>query len=312
MPSLLFGQRKNKAKLYIGLELNRQFVRLIMLKESLHGYVPIVHDEVALAHDMSDGTVVWSELREALSILKERHAIHGAHVVIPQADAFIVQSEVTDVYDVPGVIYKNIPYAPQELEYDVVINNGVATIIAIHKQLFAQYLSLLAEFNISPLSVQTENQTIVRTATPRGAEKETLVCVHVSPHKTVVTIATQGLPYHSQTLLHDSIESFDENNKQARLWRRAVSRILFSVYEKEGTRQQYSRKIVYMSGEVARTKIDQACLFLKTAIGNAEIETMPVWQHCFDIEEYIPSIFYEDALRYSVVLGGALTETKQR
>lgn len=302
----LFNSSKNKN--YVGLELGRQFVRLLVLQNTSSGLIPTLHDEVSIIPNQ-DNSIPWSELREALAILMDRNQIDKAHVTIPQCDALIFEDRILGGERIEDVVYRNIDLAPQELQYDVIERGGLVTVFAIHKNVFSDYIKLLSDFNITPLSMQTENQAIARTVT-NVDDQSSLVAVHISSHRTVVTVSKDGLPYFSKTILHEPIESFDSENEDAKVWRKLISRAIYHVYEKEGSIQQYKEKNIYISGDVSRPKIQRAINFLSSAIGNANFASTPVWQHCFSLEDYIPNIFYEDSLRYANVIGAALTDSR--
>lgn len=298
----------NKKKYYCAIEFGRQCVRLLVLEKTSFGYIPSVHDEVALAHDVSTGAINWDELREALALLTEKHPLREAHIIIPETDAYIIEAPAKDMRDVQETLYDSTSFAPADLEYDAVFEGDSVTIIAIHKKLLQCYREILAQCAITPLSIQTESQAVARLATDSLNYHHSVVSIHVGAYKTVITLSKKGLPYKTKTISHNRITSFEEKNLLAVAWRKNIARTLFHVYEKEGMLQQHSKKEVYVSGDLSRATLEDAQSFLRNAVGNAHIESFPVWKHCFSIEEYIPSIYYEDALRYTNVLGGALSD----
>jgi hypothetical protein len=273
MSSLFVSKKKNI--IHTALEIGRQYVRLVVLEKHSAGYIPTVHDEVVLAYDGQSPQIMWDEIREAIAIITKKHAINEAHIVIPATDA--CGAETCKIHDDQCI------------------------------KMISQYARVVGEFGITPLSIQTESQAITRVATDSLNVYQSIVCVHVGVYQTVVTISKGGVPYMTKTVPHARITEYSQENPLAVRWRKDISRTLVHVYEKEGMRQQHFKKEIYISGDIPRDSIDEARFFLGEAIGNAHLEILPVWKHCFSLENHIPTIHFQDALRYAHVVGGALT-----
>jgi len=286
MLSLFLSKKKNLT--HTSIEISRQYVRFVVLEEQTVGYVPVIFDEIVLAynpphnvidlhteHNGQDVQIMWDEIRDALDIITKKHVVESAHIVIPEMD--MCGQEMCGVHNEQCI------------------------------KAIASYAHLIKEFGITPLSIQTESQAITRVATDSLNLHESVVLVSVGIYQTVVTLSKGGVPHMTKTIFHPRITDFTQENKSAIRWRKDISRMLFYVYEKEGARQQYFKKEIYMSGDISREAIEQAKCFLEDAVGNAHLETLPVWRHCFSLQRHIPIIHYQDMLRYANVIGGALT-----
>ncbi len=166
--------------------------------------------------DLPPGTVVNGDVKEPevlaqqLGKLAHEHRISFAHLCLPEEHAYLFQMEVPPASEgelgqmLEFHLKENVPLGPEEAIFDYIVverpNNPAFVNVSVYpSQFIAQYMEVLHEANITPLSLEIEGQATARALVGRQNEG-THIIVDIGRSEASLTIVSSGIVTFTATL----------------------------------------------------------------------------------------------------------------
>lgn len=309
----------------VGLDISSAAVRIMKLSKIKAGNVPHVYDEFvlnspcALLEQESD-LHNCDELRSALTKLRDTYKLHYVAVSLPELKTYIFKTTLpkealkTLKDTLLFKLEENVPLPPQDVvfQYFVLKANGSdvrdghidVVVSALPKSVIETYTKLLSELNLSPISFESESQSLARTLVQKNDPGSYLLInlgvstVNLSIVERNVVQYTSSLPMGSQEIIADL------TGPQAQTLKEQINKLLIYWFtNRNDPDNDHKIEIAILSGSAATAPglVDFLArgLRLSVKLGN-------VWQNAFSIDDHIPPITFEKSLDYATATGLAL------
>lgn len=330
----------------VGVDFSDTTLRVLGLRQSIHGLVPSVYEEISLP----DGCVVDGKIIDEsafVALLKKARTTHGytrVRVAIPESQIYsatvAIDSAAKD--DIRNSIELQlediIPLDNSETIFDYEILSETDTVIAVHvvamPKIVAQtYSRIFESAGCMPLAFEMDSQATVRAVLSPKDTRSVLV-VDIGSEQTVITIAVSGSALYTTTL------DFGGNTLTGALMREKQID-LAQAHQELHVGLSISRKetfpIIASALSVLRDEIDRRYVFWhdhkNDIVPFSSIEEiylcggygategvadylsaslkLPVtvanpWKNCASFEDVIPVIPHQEAQSYVTAIGLAL------
>jgi Tfp pilus assembly PilM family ATPase len=304
-----------------GLDISNSKIRLIKLVDSDKGLIPEKFEVVNLEKVCDIASYRKSpdscnELKKELSNLKNKHNINFVKTSIPESESYIFKTTVSKESSnleeaVSFKIEENVPLNPQDVVFDfkkigVDKKTGDTEVIvtAASTETISIYSDLIKSAGMTPTGFMTETQAISNAAIPKGDDSPYLL-VHMDDWGIVLSIIDDGfVQYVSSVSADPSHVVKDFESLDAKTLKDQINKVIVYWFtNKHDPDQEDKIQVAILSGHYADKKGLVEFLNKNSQIS---VSRANVWQNCFDVNEYVPPIKYENSLKYAAAVGLAL------
>ncbi len=252
------------------------------------------------------------ELIKILQELKKDLGIVYARVSLPEEKAYLFTAKIPIVKEVEvrsaieSKIEENVPVSPTELVFDYKLfdhrqkDHLDVVVSTLPIAIVDQYVEILEAADISPLSLEIESQAIVRSLIQPDTASTTLI-VNFSPEKVGLYVEsyrvirfTSTIPTKGEVASNPSF-LLQEIKKLFTYWhtlKENVDKPKFKISQVIICGESFDESIVsYLSSHLETPVL----------LGN-------VWVNAFDINSFVPSIEFNESLKYAGAIGLALPD----
>ena len=275
---------------------------------------------------------------KVLSDFKRKHDLRFIRATLPEEKAFLFRTAIPNIPDneireaLQFKIEENVPISATDAVFDFYTvsdgdKNKNVVVTVLPKIVVSEYLEVFDKSGLVPLFLEIESQAIARAAIKAG-DKGTFLIINVEESKTGLYIVSQNLVQFTSSLafgksFFDSLsqEGGDDksplgnsgetkvytlkSDKEAIL-REEIDKIMAYWetldHESEGLRREI-QKIVACGEEVTSNNFQE---YFHSNLSRA-VEPANVWVNAFSFDDYIPSLTFEESLKYAAPVGLALT-----
>jgi type IV pilus assembly protein PilM len=342
-----------------GLDISDHSVKFVEFSKSrAHGRRLKRYGSVPIPHGVVEGgkVVDKKKLSVALAMLAQEYKIHFVRASLPEEEGYIFPSYVPghlshrDVRDVLRFkLEENVPLSPDNalIDFELVSNAPVVSgqqmvsVSAYPNSVAEEYVDLLKEAGLEPLSLEIEAQAIARAVVPKNFKGTTMV-VDIGRKRSGIGIA------HGQTVRFtatidiggDEVDAVLQNILPDASWEE-----LTRVKDEQGMHYRDDATAVEAFASFAKrlaTELDRYIVYWQThkdikgmdlphqpiekillVGGNANTVGLPeylenvlhlpasrgnVWENAFAFDTYIPDLSASESLGYAPAVGLALHE----
>ncbi len=194
-----------------GIDISDYSIKFVSLETRSYGAELVAFGKI----DLPPGTVENGDIKEPgilaehLGKLVREHHISFAHLCLPEEHAYLFQMEVPPASEgelgqmLEFHLKENVPLGPEEAIFDYVVVERPATppfvnVSVYPAQFIAQYVEVLSEAGITPLSLEIEGQATARALV--GNDEGTHIIVDVGRSEASLTIVSYGIVTFTATL----------------------------------------------------------------------------------------------------------------
>lgn len=306
----------------VGLEISSKSVCAIKLVRSRHGLVPTLFREELLSESCelleSEQDLPRCEpLKVALKKVKDELKLRFVKVSLPETKTYIFKTTVPKeavptIEDALTVkLQENVPLDPQEMLYDFVIlpssdfQKTVDVVVTVFpKSVITAYTTLLNELGMIPVTFESESQSNARAVLVAG-DMTPYLLIHMGYTKVSLSIVERGVVHYTSSIPYSSEEIIgDFNGQPAQTLKTKINTLLvywFTNKHNPENEERISNTII--TGPYAATP--GLVAFLEKHL-RINVDIANVWNNCFDINTYVPTMNQETSLKYSTAIGLSL------
>ncbi len=307
---------------FFGLSISQTSIKLIKLKNKKVGRVPVVIEDVQLSEtcDYFSNTNSSSEciaLKKNLKILKKKHNIEFVQLSIPEENTYVFRIMVPNnaIGLIEEFILNNIdqyiPLPATDVYFDYKILKShikdemmPVVVTAIPKIIVEKYNNLLESCDIYTIACEPETHAIARCVINKG-DMNPYILININQYATNISVVEEGLVQYTQTL---SIKTEDIKGgispENANIFKENINKVIIYWFTSKEQHVKNSKiENIILTGE----GIDSLDLinFLESNLP-VSATFANVWENCFDIHEFIPSVSQKDSLKYATCIGLSL------
>jgi len=250
------------------------------------------------------------EVIKVLTEIKKDLNIDYMKVSLPEEKAYLFTAKIPIVgqEEVRGVIEskieENVPVSPSELVFDYKLIDHrlkghldvIVSALPIH--LVDLYTEIAEKSGLTLLALEIESQAVARALLPT-TKLDGVIIVHFGVEKIALYIVCFGIVHFTSTIPINSYEP-----KEFDFFMQEVRKLYIYWHTLKENADKPERKIteVVVCGEGLREDIVD---YLSQHIDTKVVVGNP-WENAFSIEESVPDIHHDDALRYVGAIGLAL------
>jgi len=306
----------------VGIDISPKAVRVMQLKHTRGGLIPDVFKEYELEEacellETREDLKTCESLRTALAQVKKELGVTYATISLPELKTYIFKTSVPPealptIEDALLVrLQENVPLEPQEVLFDFKIlpkekyQQLVDVVVtAFPKSVLETYTALLHEVGIIPILFESESQASAR-AVLAPDDMSPYLLMNFGHTNINIAIVERGEVHYTSSIPYTSQEIVADFNAQpAQAFKTKVNKLLvywFTNKQHIATDEKISN--VILTGPFASAS--GLVSFLEKHL-RLNVETANVWQNCFDINQRVPDMSYEESLRYSTAIGVTL------
>lgn len=311
----------------VGIDISSKSVRIVKLRKTNDGFIPLLYDEVKfenacnLLEDEKDLNHC-DELRDALKILKKKYNFEFAAISLPEMKTYIFKTKIpkeaisTINETIKFRLEENVPLDPHDVVFDYEIpDNGAevhdnhidVVVTVLPKGVIRTYTALFKQVGITPISFESESHSIAR-AVVSEEDKNPYLIINLDGGKVNISVVEENVVHYTSSVPVDSKNVVaDFNGQEAQILKEQINKLLVywftnkqDVYDQE----RIENAILTGEGALSPGLVDFLEKHLKLSVQVAN-----VWQNCFSLDKYIPTISHAKSLDYAVSIGSALMYT---
>lgn len=294
---------------------NNSIRSLVLDKKTKH---PIFFSEIFLEPGVIEMGKVKNEevLVKLLSGLKDNFPSPFIKFSIPDEASYVFTVRLPALAggslqeSVAFILEENVPlplsdisfdFVPQKIEESIEAGekrySARVAVVAASTSLISSYDTALMKAHLSPLCCINESQASAYSVVPKEVKTLSAI-VHVHKESAGIYIAEGQLVEFSSTVLFTANSPLVE---RARLIKLEVEKAV-DYWKSKGASSKRESNIlpVFICGEHEVLEILEGEL---SQIENVKQSLGNVWANAFKIEDYIPTISFEDSLRFSSAIG---------
>lgn len=335
----------------VGLDISDNSIHFAELKEGKGGFVVGAFGEREIKKGVIEGGEIKNinELTRILSSLKEEFDLSFVNMSLPEQRAYLFKLRIPEMNygdirsNVELQIEDNVPISANEaiFDYDIIKegNDGQIDIelSVLPRSIVDEYLNVLEDSGLYPLSFEIEAQAIARSVVPSG-DKGTFMIVDFGKTRSGISIVSNEITRFTSTVdiggnsLTKAIEKTlkiktdeaetvkrekgvmsREENEELFLTMMSIVSVLKDEINKHYVywhthKDQYGRKrhkiekIILCGGDANLSGLPE---YLSTSL-NVPVERANVMVNVNSFDRYIPDIDFNESLHYSTAIGLAL------
>lgn len=332
----------------VGLDFSDTTLRLMKLKQTIHGIIPEAHAQVAIP----DGCIVGGRIgNEAMLIsflrgVKTKHSVTNVRVAIPESQVYSVTLPIDSAVgndiraSIELLLEDNIPLNVADAIFDYQVLTKTDKVIVVHVVAIARtvaegYLRVFTNAGMTPISFEVDSQAIARALIAPGDTRSSLI-VDIGSERTGITIVTNNtavyttsLEFGGTTLVNalmkergiDVTQAHQELHQGISPLHKDVFPLLASALSV--LRDEIDRRYIYWhehKDEIAPLPAIET-VYLCGGYGMIEgladylsanlklkVVSSNPWINCISFDQTIPMISYDEAQSYVTAIGLALTD----
>lgn len=286
------------------------------------------------------------DLAEVLRSFRIKNRIHFAHASLPERKAFLYQELIPpDQSDLMAAVESSleahVPLAPGDVEFgfEVVRRIDAGTIVSVTayaRRIIEQYREAFLRAGIALKSVEVESQAIARALTTPETKEAVIMVVDFGKLTTRIAIIDHGTAAFTETVdvggdamttavmktfkvavaeaeVTKNEKGFLEGAKNRELYEALMTTV--SVLKDE-----VARHIAFWTAEDGAVPRSPVARIIVVG-GNANLKGLPeylsrvlglpvtvanVWTNAFSLDEYVPTLPFQQSLEYTTPVGLAL------
>jgi Tfp pilus assembly PilM family ATPase len=306
----------------VGLDISSRSVCAMKLVRGRHGLMPTLFKEELLTETCE---LLESELdlqrceplRAALAKLKTELKLRFVKVSLPEVKTYIFKTTLPKealptIEDALTVkLQENVPLDPKDMLYDFVIlptidiQKTVDVVVTVFPiSVISAYTKLLNEVGLIPITFESESQSNARAVLHQGDDTPYLL-MHMGYTKVSLSIVERGVVHYTSSIPYASEEIIKDFSAQpAQALKAKINTLLvywFTNKHNPDSSEQISNTI--LTGPFASSP--GLVAFLEKHL-RINVDIANVWQNCFDINVYVPTMNQEASLKYSTAIGLSL------
>lgn len=310
---------------FVGVDICKDSVKVVKMKDSKFGKIPVEYKEYKLSTVCSifesEEVFEKSSCEEILSVLrtiKKDFKVDCVNVSIPEIKTYIYKTKIPTSIGVDiqknllFSVEENVPLKPEDvlLDYFVIsIKDSEVEVVVtvVQKRLIEEYTDLLEKAGLKPISFEPETHAISR-AIIRKENKNQYLLVNLDSCMSSVAVIDNEVVQYTQTLpvtSEDFVESFNE--EEAKLLKENINKVI--IYWETSVSNDSNKKIqtLYLVGECSFSQDLIHYLEKNLPVG---VKFANVWENSFSLDDYIPKINARDSLKYATAVGLSLKKIK--
>lgn len=309
----------------VGIDISPKSVCAMKLVPKKIGCVPVAYKEVLLTEECElletvDDLHRCEPLRAALKQLKDELGMTYVKVSLPEMKTYIFKTSVP-VEAVPTIedaltvkLQENVPLDPNELLYDFQLlpqKKGMTATVDVvvtvfPKSVIMAYTDLLREVGLIPVVFESESQATAR-AVVRYEDSTPYLIMHMGYTKINLSIVERGAVHYTSSIPYPSEEIVKDFTAQPAQALKAKINTLLVYWFTNKHNPEVDEKIsnVLLAGPFATAP--GLVAFLEQHL-RINVDITNVWQNSFNINEFIPALSQDEALKFSTAIGLSLLE----
>lgn len=266
-----------------------------------------------LAHDKS---VKWARF----ALPEEKSFVYSTQISFPEGallDAGVLSVVPRDI--VAATLAQNIPIPPAEVIFDFSVlsvdqknRTGQVVVYAFPLALANSYADAFIAAGITPLSFETESQSIARAVLEHGKTGTDMI-VHFMQKKTIIAVVSDGRVLYASTVAY-AAGALQAQQAEAVAVKESVELLsvrdellkVASYWHSRGRDKKDRIQSVVVSGDVA-SMLDVPDYISKHV--NIPSRLANVWQNAFSTDDHVPEIPFDKSLEFAAPAGLALVST---
>jgi Tfp pilus assembly PilM family ATPase len=305
----------------ISIEVARKSIRIMKLKYTKSGYVPILFKEFLLINETSkifqdSEDPARQEIVDVLHKIKSTYKVKHAVVSLPESQTYIFSVRVPKEAkeDIESSILfnieENVPVPPKNtiFDYNIVDTypNGDFDIVvtAVSRDIIVSYTELFKNADIIPISFMTESVATARSVVYEGDITPTLIIKIVDNSIWLIIVEKRAVRYSSEVLMDvENLKDIKDISIIEPL-KEAINKLLVYWFT-SGTDTVHNKKIekAILVGDVGSSS--KLLEFLEGSL-KLDISNGNVWANCFSFNKYIPDVPKDEAEKFVVTIGLSL------
>jgi len=308
----------------VGIDISPKSVCAMKLVQNKVGFVPEIFKEEKLIEECElleskDDLKRCEPLRGALLKLKEELNLTFVKVSLPEMKTYIFKTSVPEealetIEDALTVkLQENVPLNPNDILYDFhilpqrTLQKTIDVVVTVFpKNVITAYTELLNDIGLIPVVFESESQSNAR-ALMHPEDSTPYLLMHMGYTKVSLAIVERGMVHYTSSIPYPSEEIVKDFTAQpAQALKAKINTLLvywFTNKHNPEENEKISNTILTGPFAAAPGLVE----FLEKHL-RINVDIANVWKNCFDINEHIPDISQEDALRYSTAIGLSLLE----
>lgn len=283
---------------------------------------------------VADGLVVQKEkLVAILTKLAREKSITWIRFALPEEKCFVYTTQITFPETtkidagimtvvprelVAATLAQNIPITPTDVIFDFSVlsvdpKTRVAQIVvyAFPLALAVTYADVFTAAGLTPLSFETESQSIARAVLQHGKVGTDMI-VHFMKRKTIIAVVSDGRVLYASTVAYAAAarSSADTATMKESVELLSVRDELMKVvsywHSMRGREKKDKIQSVIVSGDIGNM-LDLPDYISKHV--NVPSKLANVWHNAFSTDDHVPEIPFEKSLEFAAAAGLALAST---
>lgn len=308
----------------VGVDISPKSVCALKLVRTRVGRVPVAHKEILFTEECellqtTEDLKRCETLREALKTLKQELGMQFVKVSLPEMKTYVFKTSVP-IEAVPTIedaltvkLQENVPLDPSELLYDFQIlppqrmQQVVDVVVTVFpKNVIATYTNLLTEVGLTPVAFESESQANAR-AVVYPYDHTPYLLVHMGYTKVSLAIVERGVVHYTSSISYPSEEIVKDFTAQPAQSLKAKINTLLVYWFTNKHNPDVDEKIsnTILTGPFASTP--GLVAFLEQYL-RINVDIANVWKNCFDVNEFVPTLSQQEALKYTTAIGLSLLE----
>lgn len=297
-------------------------IRVLKFKKDKIGLVPDFYREYKLTQpceilDSEQDLQRCDEVRAILIALKKECNLKFVSVSLPESKTYIFKTSIprdsisTAEETISFKIEENVPLDPQDVVFDYQIidhkkNSSTVDVVVstLPKKVIGAYGTLFKQSGLMPISFESESQSLARAVVPENDDSSYLILNMTEGQIGIAIVESNTVQYTSSIPVSSKDVVSDFSGSEAEALKQQINKLLIYWFtNKEESHQREKIETVILAGPYSYApglvEYLEKHLAIRAQLAN-------VWENCFDLNDYVPSLSMKDSLKFGVVIGMAL------
>lgn len=307
----------------LGVHITSTKVRILGLKKTRKGNFPKVHREVTLKSrfNVLDPAADQGGHHEVIEILEQARKDFKqpfATVCLPEEKTYIFKTmlpeEAIDTLEdsIAFSLEEHVPLNANDIAFDYMplkMNRaGTLPVVvsALPKSTVTAYTLLLNEAGMWPINFVSASQALANAIIPAHDPTPHLV-MNVGENTVSIAIAEENVVHYASSLPMQADNLIkDLGGQESRHLKEQINKLLVYWFtNKDGDEHREKIETLLLSGSY--TTHQGFVEFLEKHL-KINVRIANVWVNCFDVNDHIPELSYEESLDYGIATGLALSQ----
>lgn len=330
-----------------GIDISASGVKMVVLKEHLHGLELERFGEVRFAPGVMNGGEIANadEIREAVRSLARKHGVKFANISLPESRSYLFEAAVSGGgrmelrAAVEQRLDEYVPLPPDEVTFDIAHAGDQTPVVGVGyaRRVVEEIVSLVESAGVEPRAAEAETFSTPR-ALLRAGDQDTVLIIDIGRTTTKLLVASRRIPRFATTLdigghaltlaVQKHFGVTEEEAKRVKAEHGLVSAdngeyVQAMLSTVSVIREEIVRRLDYWQSRAASGSAHEPVTRAILVGGNATVRGLPeyletslkipvelgdVFVNLAPKDAWLPPLDYLESLAYSTAVGLALRE----